>query len=136
MNYRSIALLTAAIVALAGLLVLAPSLEAAKPEKEQKLLRHVVLFNFNDEASPEDIKKIEKSFRAMPSKVDVIHDFEWGTDVSVENLADGFTHCFLVTFKSEDDRAIYLPHPEHKKFIDLLGGKIEKVLVVDYWAGK
>jgi hypothetical protein len=53
--------------------------------------------------------------------------------MSVEGLTDGFTHCFLVTFLSEEDRAIYLPHPEHQAFIELMKPHMEKVLVLDYW---
>ena len=99
----------------------------------EKLLRHVVLFRFKEDAKAKDIKAVEEAFAALPSKVDVIYDFEWGTDVSVENLADGFTHCFVVTFKSEADRAKYLPHPEHKAFVELIGPVLDKPFVVDYW---
>ncbi len=106
----------------------------AEREKEpDKLLRHVVLFRFKEDAKAKDIRKVEKAFAALPGKVDLIHDFEWGTDVSVENLADGFTHCFVVTFKSEADRARYLPHPAHKAFGELLGPVLDKPFVVDYW---
>ncbi len=59
-----------------------------------------------------------------------------GTDVSTENLADGFTHCFIVTFHSAKDRDAYLPHPSHKEFVKLVGPHVEKVLVVDFWVQK
>jgi hypothetical protein len=70
---------------------------------------------------------------ALPSNIDAILDFEWGTDVSVENLAKGYTHCFFVTFKSEADRDAYLPDLDHKKFGQILGPHLDQVLVVDYW---
>ncbi|MCA9181727.1 MAG: Dabb family protein, partial [Planctomycetales bacterium] len=50
--------------------------------------------------------------------------------------SDGFTHCFLLTFKSEADRDSYLPHPAHRAFGAALKPHLEKVLVVDYWAGE
>jgi len=99
-----------------------------------RLLRHVVLFQFKPGTSAAQIKTIEDAFRALPDQIDAIHDFEWGTDVSVEGIAQGFTHCFLVTFKSEADRDAYLPHPAHKAFGELLRPHREKVLVIDYWA--
>lgn len=105
--------------------------DAAKPTG--KVLRHVVLFKFKDRATPEDIKKIEEAFCALPGKIPVIHGFEWGTDVSTENLAQGITHCFILTFRTEADRAVYLPHPEHKAFGAMLGPHLDKVIVVDYW---
>ncbi|MBN1807000.1 MAG: Dabb family protein [Sedimentisphaerales bacterium] len=101
-----------------------------------ELLRHVVLLKFKDSSTSQDIKDIEDAFRALPGKIDAIYDFEWGTDVSVENLRQGYTHCFLVTFLNEDDRAIYLPHPAHKEFGQILGPHMDKVLVVDYWSKK
>jgi hypothetical protein len=96
-------------------------------------LRHAVLFGFKEGTSPQDVRRIEEAFAALPSRIPQIHDFEWGTDVSVENLAQGYTHCFLVTFKTEADRAVYLPHPAHQEFVKVLGPHLDKVLVVDYW---
>ncbi len=104
---------------------------SAKPDK---VLRHVVIFRFKDAATAEQIQEVEKAFAALPSKIPAIYDFEWGTDVSVEDLADGFTHCFVVTFLSEEDRAKYLPHPEHEKFVELIGPVLDKPFVIDYWA--
>jgi hypothetical protein len=101
----------------------------------EKLLRHVVLFGFKDTTTSQQIQEVEQVFAALPSKIDIIHDFEWGTDVSVENLAQGYSHCFLVTFRSEAHRDTYLPHPAHQKLTGLVGPLLERVLVVDYWTG-
>lgn len=99
-----------------------------------KTLRHVVLFKFKDGTAAADIKKVEDAFRALPSKIKEIKSLEWGTNNSPENLNQGFTHCFFVTFSSEKDRAIYLPHPAHKAFGEVLHPYLDKVLVLDYWA--
>jgi len=48
-------------------------------------------------------------------------------------LNKGLTHCFFVTFHSEEDRAIYLPHPDHKAFVVVLSPHLDDVTVVDYW---
>lgn len=98
-----------------------------------QVLRHVVLFKFKDGTTDEQIRQIESAFCALPSKIDAIYDFEWGNDVSVENLQQGFTHCFLVTFRGEADRAEYLPHPAYREFGEMLREHLDKVLVVDYW---
>jgi Stress responsive A/B Barrel Domain len=99
-----------------------------------KLLRHVVLFKFKETSSVEDIKKVEISFRELPSKIKEIKTLEWGTNNSPENLHQGFTHCFLVTFASEKDREVYLPHSAHLAFVEVLKPHLDKVLVIDYWA--
>ena len=106
------------------------------PSTQAKNLRHVVLLKFKDGSSAADIKKVEDAFRALSSKIKEIKDFEWGTNNSPENINQGFTHCFFVTFASEKDREVYLPHPSHKAFVDVLVPHMDKVLVIDYWAGK
>jgi hypothetical protein len=107
--------------------------QAAQPARA---LRHVVLFKFKDEATPEQIQTVVDAFRALPSKIDVIQDFEWGTNVSPEPHSQGLTHAFLLTFKSEADRDAYLPHPAHKEFGRTVGPVLDKVTVVDYWAAE
>lgn len=99
----------------------------------EKVLRHVVLFSFKTEASPENIASVEAAFTALPGKIPEIKGYEWGTNNSPEGLDKGFTHCFFLTFHSEEDRAVYLPHPDHKAFGAVLGPYLEDVLVLDYW---
>lgn len=101
-----------------------------------RVLRHVVLFAFKPETSEAQIQEIEEAFGALPAKIEQIHDFEWGTDASVEGIARGYTHCFFVTFLSEADRDAYLPHPAHKAFGAVLHPHLESVLVIDYWTRK
>ena len=130
--FRSIFFLTITATIVSG--VLPEPVAADDKPAAKKVLRHVVLFKFKDDTAPAKVKEIEKAFAALPGKIDAIVDFEWGTDNSPEKLAQGFTHCFLVTFADEKGRKVYLPHPEHKKFVSLLKPHLDKVLVVDYWA--
>ena len=97
-------------------------------------LRHVVLFKFKQDTTPEQVKAIEDAFRALPGKIPEIVDFEWGTDVSTEGKAQSFTHCFLVTFRDAAGRAVYLPHPAHKEFGKLVGPLVADVFVIDFRA--
>lgn len=98
------------------------------------VLRHVVLFKFKDGTSESDIAKVQDAFSALPKKIPEIAGYEWGLNNSPEGLEKGFTHCFFLTFKSEEDRATYLPHPDHKAFGEVLGPHLDDVLVIDYWA--
>jgi hypothetical protein len=97
------------------------------------LLRHVVLFAFKQGTAPSQIREIERAFADLPGQIDEIYDFEWGTDVSVEHLSQGYSHCFLVTFLSEVDRNTYLPHPAHREFVARLEPHLDQALVIDYW---
>ena len=102
-------------------------------EEMTKQLRHVVLFKFKDTTTPADIKKVEAAFEVLPSQITEIKDFEWGLNNSPEDINKGFTHCFFLTFDSEEGRAVYLPHPAHKAFGEVLSPHLEDVLVLDYW---
>ena len=104
-----------------------------QPATPIRLLRHVVLIKFKVDANLEKLKEIENAFCALPNKINIIYDFEWGIDVSVEGKTQGFTHCFMVTFRSEADRDAYIPHPSHEEFGVMMRSYLEKILVLDYW---
>ena len=101
-------------------------------DKEQ-VLRHVVFFGFKSTSTKKDIDDVVAAFRALPSKIKAIRRFQWGEKINRSGLADGLTHCFLLTFEDEDGRAAYLPHPDHKAFGAALGPHLDKVFVIDYW---
>jgi hypothetical protein len=102
-------------------------------ENTERVLRHVVLFKFKPDATQDQIRGIEQAFAKLQEQIDTIEDFEWGTDNSPEMLSQGFTHCFFVTFKDEEGRAKYLPHPAHQAFVAQIKPILEEALVVDYW---
>jgi len=112
----------------------APEVSVVEESQEpQKQLRHVVLFKFKEGTTPEEIATVEQAFADLPAKIPQISGFEWGTNNSPEGLDKGFTHCFFLSFNSEEDRATYLPHPDHAAFGEALTPFLEDVLVLDYW---
>jgi hypothetical protein len=56
--------------------------------------------------------------------------------VSPENHDQGFTHCFVVSFKDKAGLEVYLPHKAHKAFVATLLPVLDKVLVVDFVSQK
>jgi hypothetical protein len=104
------------------------------PEPKTKLLRHVVMFGFKETSSEADVQGVVDAFAKLPSQIPEIVAFEHGINNSPENLNDGLTHCFLVSFANEAGREAYLPHPAHKAFVEVLKPHMEKVVVIDYWA--
>jgi hypothetical protein len=121
------------IIAILAVCIIAVCIISAK-NKEPQMLRHVVMFKFKDNTTPAQVKQVEDAFRALPSKIKEIKGFEWGTNNSPENLNQGLTHCFFLSFTSEKDRDIYLPHPAHKAFGAVLTPYLDKAVVLDYWA--
>jgi hypothetical protein len=101
-------------------------------QSEGTVFRHVVLFKYKEGTTPEQVQAIEVAFLDLKSKIDVIKDVEAGTDESTENLSKGFTNCFIVTFADPAGRDVYLPHPEHKKFVEFAGPYLEEALVIDF----
>jgi len=100
----------------------------------QRVLRHVVIFKFKPEVTPVQLDEINLAFQNLKVAIPQVQDFERGINNSPEGLNKGFTHGYLITFATEADREAYLPHPAHKKFVELLGGKLEEPFVFDYWS--
>jgi hypothetical protein len=106
---------------------------AEDAKDQEKVLRHAVFFKFKDDTSAKDVGKVVAAFDGLPKKIDSIANYQRGKNFSPVGLDDGFTHCFLITFKDEAGRAKYLPHPDHKAFGAMLRPHLDKVFVIDYW---
>ena len=108
----------------------------AHAQKEQ--VRHVVVFKYKPGTTPEQIKQVTDAFRDLGKKIPGITGFETGVNNSPEKKNLDFTHVYMLTFEDAAARDAYLPHPEHKKFGQLLGqlGVVADVFVVDFLSGK
>jgi hypothetical protein len=106
---------------------------AQAPDAED-IVRHVVVFKYTEEAPEAEIQEITDAFRALKNKIPGIVSFEHGVNNSPEDLNQGFTHVYVMTFEDEAARDAYLPHPEHQKFVDMLtnSGIFKEAFVVDY----
>jgi len=99
--------------------------------------KHVVIFQFKDGTPAATINEIEVAFAELPKKIDAIRSFEWGKNVSPENLNPDLTHCFVLSFSSKEDvEKGYLHHPAHEAFVAKITPYLEKAVVVDYVAKK
>lgn len=106
------------------------SLTAQKKEP----IRHIVVFKYKPSATEAQIKQVTDAFRGLKGKIPGIISFEHGINNSPENKNQGFTHIYQLTFEDTKSRDNYLPHPEHKKFGELLGtlAILDDAFVVDY----
>ena len=91
-----------------ALVITAMSSAYADHHEKSGPYRHVVCFKFKDDATKEQVASIEKAFTELSRKVDTVTGYDWGTNVSPENHAQGFTHCFIVTFKDKKGLDVYL----------------------------
>ena len=95
-------------------------------------VKHVVLFKFKPHVDEKLLNELVEGYKALPGKIEVMKHFEWGADMSIEDLHDGFTHCFITTFDDAAGRDAYLPHQAHKDYVEVLFPNLEKVLVLDF----
>lgn len=123
---------TTLLVALSFAALAVVGCAASDKASQSGVLRHVVLLKFKADAKPEQIRQVENEFRALKSRIPAVLDLEWGTNVSPEDLNQGFTHCFFVTFADAKARDAYLPHQAHQDFVKIARPLFDKVLVVDY----
>lgn len=102
----------------------------------QKVLKHVVAFQFKAGVSEEQQSQAIQRFLALKDQIPEIKQFEGGEEISVEGLDKGFTHCYILTFENEAARDIYLPHPAHVKVAEVNKPLLNDLLVVDVWAAQ
>lgn len=99
-------------------------------------LRHFVAFKFKVTASPSQIDSVVAAFMSLKKSISEVQSIEAGPNESPEQLNKGFTHGFLVTFKNEKGRDVYLTHPAHEKFKSLALPLVEDAFVFDFVNGK
>ncbi|GJN40286.1 hypothetical protein PR202_gb29484 [Eleusine coracana subsp. coracana] len=104
---------------------------AAEVASGRGVVKHILLAKFKDEVTPERLDQLIRGYAALvhvvPSMV-----FHWGTDVSIENMHQGFTHVFESTFESTEGIKEYIEYPEHVKFANEFLPALEKTLIIDY----
>jgi hypothetical protein len=95
-------------------------------------IRHFVLLKFKSVATEAIENDIEQEFSLLPMKIPGITGFEWGLNISPENLDKGYSHAFTLTFEDVRARDDYLMHPAHLDFVKRLYPVVEDVLVIEY----
>ena len=113
------------------LLLLTPPFFAEAYGKTAKL-RHFVALKFKAGTTDKQIHEVEEAFRNLKQKIPQVDTIEGGTNLSPEKLNAGFTHGFIVSFKSEKDRNSYLVDPAHVKFKELVLPLVDSVFVFDF----
>jgi len=100
-------------------------------------IKHIVLLPFKLSLTKEDIEKIMLSLASLKEVIPQIAAFSWGENNSTENLHRGYLHGFIMEFKDERDRKIYLEHPAHIKIaqevvLPALVDGVNSPIVFDY----
>jgi hypothetical protein len=100
------------------------------------MITHIVLLELKKSAKPAQIRAMFAALAGLKKKIPGIVSFEYGPYSSPEGFNKGYTHGFVMTFKSAKARDAYLPHPEHekvkKKVLALLEGGLAGVVAFDF----
>ena len=100
------------------------------------MIRHIVLARLRETTTPDEIAAIFSGLDELRTHLPGILSFNYGANISPENLARGFTHAFTVDFTGPAARDAYLVHPAHKaaggRLVAACEGGINGILVIDF----
>ncbi len=96
------------------------------------MLRHIVMFKFTDRSSAKEVSvRLKEMLEDLPEYIPELKGMEVGLNINTRPSA--FDIVLTANLEDEDGLNAYRVHPEHKKVLDYLEGKIEKSAVVDYF---
>ncbi len=117
---------------LCALLVTMYSVLQSRGAVKNARIVHFVALKYKASTSDADKETLRANFRLLKKKIPVILSVEGGVNNSEEKRNKEFTDAFLLKFKNEKDRDIYLNHPEHIAFKDKNLPLVDDVFVMDF----
>ncbi len=97
------------------------------------MVKHVVLFRFRDDVSPETQMQVRERFKAdimaLPEKLGFIRSLEVGFNI---NSSETWDICLSGTFDSLDDVRAYSTYPDHQAAAAALKPYLAGRSCVDY----
>ena len=95
-------------------------------------VKHIALIKFKEGTTPEQIDQAFDQLLELSESIEGIEDYVSGMNNSPENLNQGFTHGFVMTFKDGSARDAYLAHPDHDRVKAAVLPTVESVLIFDF----
>ncbi|MBM3493182.1 MAG: Dabb family protein [Armatimonadetes bacterium] len=95
---------------------------------------HIVLFRWKPGTTEAQREAAHEALRSLASAIPGIQELTCGANFS--DRAAGFDTGLVVRFESRDALAAYLPHPAHRRVVDVVINPIrEQSLALDYELG-
>ena len=95
-------------------------------------VKHIALLKFKQGTSDEQIDDLFNTLLDLSENVEGIDDYVSGPNSSPENLNQGYSHGFVMTFHDAAARDAYLAHPEHQAFTQKFLPLIDSIVVFDF----
>ena len=97
------------------------------------MYEHLVSFKFKEKLSVSEERELLDALYALPSEIPGIVGLTAGSNETTEtDNIQGYTLGLRVTFTDREALLAYGPHPAHQRFVSMLDGLIENVIVIDY----
>lgn len=101
----------------------------------QRLLKHVVMVTYNENAPASGIQEVDASFKSLADKLPMVRGYEWGPALP-QGQTKTTTHAYVFSFASEKDLADYAQSPEHQQHIKVGADITGRVQALQYWTEK
>lgn len=94
------------------------------------MIKHVVLFKFKPEIDGPQRRLVLDELRALPSKIEVIREFEVGEDIL--RSPRSWDAVLVSTFDNLETMDVYQRHDDHQQVAVKLRAISESIATVDY----
>ena len=92
------------------------------------MIRHLVMFEWKDGTTAEQIQAVVEGLSRLPSEITEIAAYSFGTDLGLTEGAADF--AVVADFVSVEDWRAYLAHPAHVRVVEELVVPIRESRVV------
>ncbi len=95
------------------------------------MIRHAVLFRFDDLFNESALAAMSAALDALPAQIPEILAYHHGPDLGIGPT--NFAYAITADFASTDDFATYRDHPEHQRFIaEYITGRVADRAAVQF----
>ena len=78
------------------------------------MYRHVVLYGWKPSLSLDKIAAVYQELDEISAKLPGRLSYTWGTNVSEQGIAKGYTHCLVTDFVDKEARDLFINDPARK----------------------
>lgn len=95
------------------------------------MIRHVVMFRWNDSVTDVQVASVSAGLDALPGAIAEIAAYRHGPDRGL--APTNFDYSITADFANVDDFAVYRDHPEHQRFIaEHITGRVAERVAVQF----
>lgn len=82
------------------------------------VIRHVVVFNWVEGTTAEQVRALEAGLAALPGQIPQIRSYDFGPDAGLgAGLGGNGDFAVVATFDDEDGYGAYAAHPAHQAVV-------------------